>query len=333
VSITNQCRTVFAGALGMLTVLPLMAQPTSTGSGQTYPNKPIELIVHTSAGSGGDVVSRAVAEIIRRDKLLPQMVTVVNRVGGSGVIGFGFFKSKRGDPYYMMSVTGTLLAMAYRPDTNIGLENYTPLALFAIDPQTIMVQADAPYKTFRDLMEAARRQPETIVGATTSIQGTGRMVIHLMEKHVPGAKFKFVTFKGGSEAVTSVAGGHTTFTTENLGEGLGFVEGKKLRVLAIAADRRLPQAPDVPTLQELGYPITAGTIRGFTFTAGVPKEAVVTMETALKKAHDSPEWKELARRNIYQDIFMGSAEFAKFLATRMAEYKEFYDAIGLGKKQ
>ncbi len=300
---------------------------------QTYPIKPIELVVHTSAGSGGDVVSRVVAEIIRKEKLLPQLLTVNNRVGGAGVTGWSYFKTKRGDPYSMMSVTGTMLVMAYRPDVNIGLENYTPLALFAIDPQTIMVPADSPYKTFKDLMDAVRRDPESLVGATTSATGTGRMMIWLMEKQVPGARIKFVTFKGGSEAVTSVAGGHTTFTTENLSEGLGFVEGKKLRVLAIASDKRLPQAPEVPTLQELGYPITAGTIRGFTFTAGVPKEAVVTMETALKKAHDSPEWKEIAKRNIFQDIFMGSSEFAQFLAKRMVEYRAFYDAIGLGKKQ
>ena len=303
---------------------PAMAQP--------YPSKPIELVVHTSAGSGGDVVSRAVAEIIRKEKLLPQIINVNNRVGGAGVVGYGYFKTKRGDPHVMLSVTGTILAMAYRPEINIGLENYTPLALFAIDPQTIMVPADSPFKTFKDLMEAARAKPETLVAATTSIQGTGRLVVHLMEKHVPGAKFKFVTFKGGSEAVTSVAGGHTTFTTENLSEGLGFVDGKKVRVLAIASDKRLPQAPDVPTMQELGYPITAGTMRGFTFTAGVPKEAVVTMEAALKKAHDSAEWKDIAKRNIFQDVFMGSAEFTKFLASRMLEYKEFYEAVGLGKK-
>jgi putative tricarboxylic transport membrane protein len=313
------------GVFATIAIAPSFAQP--------YPTKPIEVIVHTSAGSGGDVVSRAVAEIIRANKFLPQGLSVTNRVGGSGVVGFSYFKTRRGDPYTMMSVTGTILAMAYRPEINIGLENYTPLALFAIDPQTIMVPADSPYKTFKDMMEAARAKPETLVAATTSIQGTGRMVIHLMEKAVPGAKFKFVTFKGGSEAVTSVAGGHTTFTTENLSEGQGFVEGKKVRVLAIAADKRLPQAPDVPTLQELGYPVTAGTIRGFTFTAGVPKEAVVTMEAALKKAHDSPEWKEIAKRNIYQDTFLGSADFAKFLAARLIEYKEFYDAIGLGKKQ
>lgn len=323
----NLSSTVVSGILGVMAAL-LSAQVIA----QAYPTRPIELIVHTSAGSGGDIVSRAVAEIIRRDKLLPQPLTVVNRVGGSGVVGFGYFKTKRGDPYFMMSVTGTLLALAYRPDTNIGLENYTPLALFAIDPQTIMVLADSPYKTFKDLVEAARREPDTLVAATTSVQGTGRMVVYLIEKAVPGAKFRFVTFKGGGDAVTSTAGGHTTFTTENLGEGLGFVEAKKLRVLAIAADQRLPQAPDVPTMHELGFPISAGTIRGFTFTAGVPQEAVAIMEAALEQAHKSPAWKELAKRNIYQDVFMGSSEFAQFLAKRMVEYKEFYDAIGLAKK-
>ncbi len=129
------------------------------------------------------------------------------------------------------------------------------LALFAIDPQTIMVPADFPFATFKDLADAAQRQPESLVAATTSVQGTGRMVLYLLGKAVPGAKFKFVTFKGGSEAVISVAGGHTHLTTENLSEGLALVESKKVRVLAVAADRRLVYIPDVPTLQELGYPV------------------------------------------------------------------------------
>ncbi len=312
--------------LSVLTAAPSMAQ-------SAYPNKPIELIVTTSAGSGGDVVSRTVAEIIRREKFLPQLLQVNNRVGGASVVGYNYFKTRRGDPYTMMSITGTILLMSFRPDVNIGLENYTPLALFAVDPQTIMVHADSPYKTFKDLMDAIRRDADSLVGATTSAAGTGRMVMWLMEKQIPGARIKFVNFKGGGEAVTSVAGGHTTFTTENLSEGLSFVETKKLRVLAIAADQRLPQAPDVPTLQELGYPITAGTMRGFSFTAGVPKEAVVTMEAALKKTHETPAWKEFAQRNIFQDVYLGSAEFTQFLAKRMVLYKEFYEAIGLGKKQ
>jgi putative tricarboxylic transport membrane protein len=300
---------------------------------QAYPTKQIDVIVHTSAGSGGDIVSRAVAEIVRRDKLLPQPMQVVNRVGGSGALAYNYFKTKRGDPYSLLSVTGTLLAMAYRPDMNIGLENYTPVALMAVDPQTVMVPADSPYKSVKDLMEAARKAPETLVAATTSVQGTGRLLVYLMEQAVPGAKFRFVTFKGGSDAVTSTAGGHTTFTTENLSEGMGFVEGKKLRVLAISSDKRLPSAPDIPTLRESGYAITAGTIRGFTFTAGVPQEAVKTMETALEQVHKSAAWKDLAKRNLYEDTFMGSEEFTKYLATRYKEYSGFYDAIQLAKQK
>lgn len=300
---------------------------------QSFPSKPIELVVHTSAGSGGDVISRQMAEVVRREKLLPQPFVVNNRTGGAGVVGYNYFKTKRGDPYVVLSVTSTLLAMAYRPDVAIGLENYTPIALFAIDPQTIMVPADSPYKTVKELVEAIRRDPGAFTAATTSTTGTGRLVLHLMEKAVPGLKIRFVTFKGGSDAVTSTAGGHTQFTTENLAEGMGMVEAKKLRVLAVTTDKRLPQMPEVPTLIEQGFPISAGTIRGFTFPAAVPKQAVDIMEAALRKAHASPEWKEFARRNMYQDIFLGSAEFTKFLEAKMAEYREFYDAIGLAGKK
>jgi len=301
-------------------------------SAQAYPTRPIELVVPTSAGSGTDVIARAIADILRREKLLPQPLVVNNRTGGASVIAYQYFKTKHGDPYTMLAATGTILVMAHRPDVRIGLENYTPLALFAIDPQTIMVNADSPFKTFKDLMDAAQKNPSALVAATTSAQGTGRMVLWLLEKHVPGTKFKFVTFKGGGEAVTSVAGGHTHFTTENLSEGMAMIEGKKLRVLAVVADKRLPRVPDVPTLTELGYPITAGTIRGFVFPAGVPKEAAATMEAALERVHKTAAWREHAERNMYQDVYLGGAEFSQFLAKRWELYREFYNAIGLGAK-
>ena len=319
-SITNVC----AGALAALVSCAALAQ--------AYPTRPIELISHTSAGSGTDVVARALADVVRRENLLPQPFVVANRVGGAGVIAYTFFKSRRGDPYYMLTVSPTLLIMAHRPDVNIGLENYHPLALFAIDPQTIMVPADSPYATFKELVEAARRQPDSLVAATTSVGGTGRLVIYLIEKAVPGAKFKFVTFKGGGEAVTSVAGGHTHFTTENISEGLGLLEAKKLRILGVAADRRLQHIPDVPTLQELGYPVQAGTTRGFAFPAGVPKEAAAIMEAALERAHKTRAWKEHAARNYYLGIYMGSAEFGRYLEKRLAEARGFYNDIGLGAK-
>ena len=126
----------------------------------------------------------------------------------------------------------------------------------------------------------------------------------------------------------SVGGGHTHFTTENLSEGLSLLEGKKIRALAVTSQKRMPQLPDLPTIGEAGYPMDVGTIRGFAFPAGVPAEAAKTMESALEKAHKTQIWKDHALRHFYEDRYLGSAEYAKFLVQRLAQYKEFYNEVG-----
>jgi len=314
---------LFALAIGGAIAASMCGPATA----QSYPARPIELVVPTSAGSGTDIYARVTADIARREKLLPQPFVIQNRTGGGSVIAYNYFKTKRGDPYSMLAATGSIVIMATRPDVNIGLENYTPLALFAVDPQAIMVGADSPFKTLKDLVEAAQKQPNSVVCAITNPLGSGRMVVHFLEKLAPGAKFKFITFKGGGEAVTSVAGGHTHFTTENLSEGLSLLEGKKLRALAITSQKRMPQLPDLPTATEAGYKMEAGTIRGFVFTAGVPAEAAKMMEGVLERVHKTQAWKDHAARAYYEDRYLGSAEYAKFLVQRMEEYKEFYAEV------
>lgn len=324
--------TRFPAVLAILAGGALVAGTGGKAIGQSYPTKPIELVSPTSPGSGTDIYARALADIVRSHKLLPQPIMVQNRTGGGSVIAYNYFQTKRGDPYTMLAATGTIVIMALRPDVNIPLENYTPLALFAIDPQAIMVNADTPYKTLRDLAEAARKQPDTIVCAITNPVGSGRQVIHMLEKLAPGAKFKFVTFKGGGEAVLSVAGGHTHFTTENLSEGLPLLEAKKLRTLAITSAKRMPQLPDMPTATEAGYKIEAGTIRGFVFPAGVPKEIATMMEGVLERAHKTKEWQEHARKFYYEDRYLGSAAYAKFLMQWMEQYRDFLSEIGVTSK-
>ena len=125
-----------------------------------------------------------------------------------------------------------------------------------------------------------------------------------------------------------MAGGHTHFTTENLSEGLAMVEAKKLRAIAITSLKRMPQLPDLPTATEAGYKIDEGTIRGFVFPAGVPKETAALMEGVLKRAYESQQWKEHARKHYYEDRYLASTEYLKFLHERVGKYKEFFAAIG-----
>ena len=294
---------------------------------QAFPSRPIEFVVHTSPGGGTDTFARAVAEMLGRDKAISQAVTISNRTGGSGGVAFNYVKSKRGDPHVVLGIaTGTLLTAASRPELGLGLENYTPVAFFAQDPQAIAVPADSKFKSMKDLIEAGRKDPLGITSAITSATGTGRLFLYLLERET-GAKFKYVSFKGGSEATTAVLGGHVPFTPENLSEMYSMVESKKLRVLAVTGEKRLAAVPDAPTMKELGYGIVVGTGRGFAMPAGVPKEAAATMEAALKRVHDSAAWKEFAKRFMYEDMYMGAAETSQFLAKRRDEMAGFLQYI------
>jgi putative tricarboxylic transport membrane protein len=304
----------------------------AAASAQSYPSRTVEFIVHVNPGGGTDVFARLVTEIMTREKMVSQPLVVQSRTGGAGVVAFTYVKGKRGDPHTVLTIaTGSFLTAASRTDFDLGLEHFTPLAFFARDPQGIMVHADSKYRTFKDLIDDAKSQPDSIVCAVTSATGTGRMTLWRLERET-GTRYKFVTFKAGSEAVVSVLGGHVPFTTENVSEAWSHVEAKKIRVLAVTTEQRMPALPEVPTLTELGYKVQIGTGRGFVMPAGVPKEAVATMEALLERVHKSALWRDYAVNNLYEDLWMGSAEFAQYLAQQRVMQREFVDAIGLGKK-
>lgn len=314
---------------GLVTIGALLGAPALA---QTYPSRPIELVVHTSAGGGTDVIARVVAEILTREKLVTQPVNVINRPGGGGAIAYTYGKSKRGDPHTVMAVASlALLTQTLRPELNIAMEDFTPIAFLASDPQAVMVNADSPYRTFKDFIDAARREPNALVASITSPGGSGRVMVWLIERET-GSRFKVVSFKSGGDAILQVMGGHTTFTTENISEGYGAVESKKLRVLAVSSLKRLPVVPDAPTLTELGYKIHVGTGRGFAMPAGVPKEAVAHMEQVFQRVYNSPAWKEHSERNMYENIWMGSAEYGVHLMQRRALHQEFLQSIGMLQK-
>lgn len=298
---------------------------------QAYPSKPIEFVAHTSAGSGTDLFGRNVSGLLEKERIFSQPITHSNRTGGLGVVAFNYIKSKRGDPHVVLTVaTGSMLNAASRPELDLPLSTFTPLAFFAQDPQAIAVRAESKIGTVPDLIEAAKREPTGLTAGLSSAIGTGRFVLYMLERE-KGAKFRIVSFKGGGDAVLATLGGHVEVTTENLSEMLPLYESKKMRVLAVTGERRFARAPEVPTLKELGYNIVAATGRGFAMPAGVPREAAAAMEAALKRVHDSPAYKEYAERNIFEDKYLGSAEFAQYLVVRRVEAEEFLKTIGLLK--
>jgi putative tricarboxylic transport membrane protein len=298
---------------------------------QNYPVRPIEMVIHSNPGAGQDVFGRLFADICSREKLLPQPFTIVNRPGGSGSVASLFIKSKRGDPHYLLSVSTTIvLSAAHRPDLGLGLDVYTPVALFGFDLQAFTVPVDSRFKTFKDLLDTAKQSPDSVVNGISSATGTARFLQYQIEK-ATGAKFKYVSFKSGSDAMAAVMGKHVDLTMENVSEVLSGVEAKKLRILAVPAEQRLTGLPDVPTLKELGLNIHVGGGRGLAMPAGVPKEALAVMEAAAERAHKSAPWKEYATKNMYEDTYMGSTAFSQYLARNLPVIGEFMVSVGIKK--
>ncbi len=318
-------RTIRPIAIAAILMLPAFAPA------QNFPVKPLEMVIHSNPGAGQDVFGRLIAEISAKEKLLPQPFTVVNRPGGSGAVASTFIKSKKGDPYYLLSLSSTIvLALANRPGSELGLDIYTPVALFGFDLQSVTVPADSRFKTFRDLVEAAKQSPDTIVNGIASATGTARFFQYQLDK-MTGAKFKYVSFKSGADAMAAVMGKHVDLTMENVSEVLSGVEAKRLRILAVPAEQRLAHLPDVPTLKELGYNIHVGGGRGLAMPAGVPKETLAAMEAAAERAHKSAIWRDYATKNMYENTYMNSAQLTQYLAKQMPVVAEFMEFIGAKK--
>ena len=295
---------------------------------QTFPSRPVEIVVHTGPGAGADRIARLITEILAKEKLITQPINVVNRTGGAGTVAFNYMKGKRGDPHYILSsVGGTLISASLRPEFNISLDQFTLVARLSQDPQAVIVSADSPYRTFKDLIDAAKRDPGALVTSIGSPTSSGRMLLWSIEQET-GSKFKVVSMKSGAEALIAVMGGHTQLSTENISEGMPAIEGKKLRVLAVSTEKRMSVVPDAPTLKELGYNIHVGSVRGMAMPAGAPKGAVDFMETALHRVYLSPAWQDHAKNNHYENSWMGSAEFTQYMIQRQVWVREFLRAIG-----
>lgn len=300
----------------------------AVASAQGFPVRPVELIVHTTAGGGSDLFTRTVAEIITREKLLSQPIVVVNKGGGGGAIAFQHVAGRRGDPYTLLSAPSTvLLTAAVRSGLDLSLDRYTPLAMFGFDLNSLAVRDDAPYANVRDFVEAARRAPDGLVIGVGSFGGTAHYLGWRLEK-LTGARFKIVSMRGG-QAVTSVLGGHVHATTENLSEVMAHVESKKMRLLGVPSAQRMAAVPGVATLREQGFDIRSGVGRGFAAPAEVPKEAAAALEAMLAKAHQTTAWRDYAARTVIENVYLNGAEFGRYLAEKQPEMVQFMRDAGL----
>jgi putative tricarboxylic transport membrane protein len=247
-------------------------------------------------------------------------------------VGQTYVAAKRGDPYVFMQAATNIVSVPIRTGLDVGVDKFTPLGAIGFDLNSVAVAIDSPYRTLKDFIAAARDKPNTISVGITSPGGNAHYLMHRLEK-LTGARFNKVSFKSGAESVTAVMGGHIQATAENLGEVLGQVELKKLRLLGVPSAKRVANLPNVPTLKEQGFDIHAGGLRGFVAPAAIPRDAAKVLEDTLAKVHKSAAWRDYMTRNSYEDVYMSAEEFARWLADQKSEMTQYLTEMGLALKK
>ena len=318
------------------TICVSLALTATAAHAQTWsPQKNVEIVVGSAPGGSNDKTARTVERILTQMKLVPTSITVNNRPGGGSNIAFGYVHQHAGDPHYLMVGTPSLLTNHITGLSKLHYNDYTPIASLFNDYVVFAVNAASPVRNGRDLAERLKKDPKSLsIGFATVLGSHNHIAAGLLMKAIGGnaRDLKVIAHKGSAEAITNLLGGHIDVVTTAAGNVAGHVASGKLRVVAVAAEKRFPGAlADLPTWKEQGVNLVFGGWRGILAPKGLTPQQSAYWEGVLKKATEAPEWKADIEKNYWADDFVAGQQFRKELDKDYAAMKAVLVDSGLAK--
>ncbi|PZE21061.1 tripartite tricarboxylate transporter substrate binding protein [Paenibacillus xerothermodurans] len=288
--------------------------------------KDVEFVVPYSAGGGSDINARAMAQIMKTQKLVDKNILIINKPGGTGAVGNSYTFSKKGDAHTLMTWVSGQQAATVVNKADVMLKDLTPIATLAVDSFLILVKADSEFKTFDDLVKAAKENPDKVTIGGAGATQEDYLIHHLINKHA-GAKLKYVTFNSGGEALTGLIGGHIDVMSSNPNEVIAQIEAGQLRALAATSEERLSSPLEqVPSFKDLGYPgIQLTQFRAVAGPPGMPPEAVKHWEGVFKQIHESKEWQDnyIKKYNLKSE-YKNAEESKKYFEEALNKYLDIH---------
>jgi putative tricarboxylic transport membrane protein len=297
-----------------------------------YPQKTIEVVVPYAPGGGTDNLMRMITGIIDENKWSPVPLNVNNRAGGSGAVGFNYLINKKGDAHVVAGATPMIVSgkIEGRLPGN-HRDAMTILMIVAIDELMLSVRSESPFKTIDDFVKAARAKPGQLTVGGTATNTEDHIFTYLFQQAAK-IEFKYVPFNSGGEVTTALMGGHIDAAVENPNEIVAQIEAGKARNLAVAARKRLADAPDVPTFAEKGYEFYWEQMRGVVGPANMAPEAVTWWVDVLKKVTATEKWqKQYIKRNLLTPTAWTGEEANKYLDGLHAKYEQALRGLGAVK--
>lgn len=318
--------------LGMATAGPAFAQ------GAAALSKPIEVIAPASPGGGWDTTARVFVKALQEEKIVTVPITVVNKPGGSGVVGWNYMNQHAPDGHYVAMSSTVIHANELLGRTTMSLADVTPLAMLTTEWHAVVVGKNSPIKTGKELMEKLKQDPTSLsIGIGLGVGNDDYMSFMKAAKAagVDVAKLKrIVIFPSGKELMVAVLGGHVDVISTGLSEIVEQHRADKVRLLAISAPTRLTGADsDLPTWNEQGIDGAFGHWRGLFGPKGMSAEQVKVWDEMIGKVVKSDAWKEGIAKHGWDDAYLPSAEYKAFLEKESKSFTATFNELGIVKKK
>jgi tripartite-type tricarboxylate transporter receptor subunit TctC len=274
-----------------------------------YPTKKINLIVPFAAGGGTDAVARKVADGLKKE--LGQDIVVINEVGGGGAVGMTDGAKKRGDGYNITVVTRELAWLYQMKLAQVTPNDFKAVGLVNEDPAVLLVRKDSPFKTVKDLVNYAKKNPGKLKFASTARPNFYLLALEINQN----VSFNQIPYNGAAEALPALLGGHVDLSIMNPGEAFSQIKDGSLRALAVASDVRFEGLPKVPTFKEQGMNVITVTWRGLAVPKNTPDDIVKILSDALSNVVNSKDFKDFMSQRNFGVRYLNSSDFQNFMNT------------------
>lgn len=307
-------RSLKLSALAAAAALVLATVPNKAAQSQAFPEpgKTINLIVPFSAGGSVDVSARLLAPLLEKE--LGTTVQVQNRAGAGSQVGLNAMLRAKPDGYTLAyTILPLTIATYLNPQLKapFGRKDFGPLAMHTSDAQYVTVLTGSRFKGFKEIIDAAKANPEKVTTSATGRYSPEHLAILQLQK-LTGAKFSVVFFDGGAAQTAALLGGHIDFQLSTLGNVTSAYNGKQVRFLAVAAREEEPRLADVPTMVSQGVEIYSYVSRGISVPASTPAPVVTRLTQAIEKVMQSAEHKK-STADLYMTLrYMNPQEMASF---------------------
>lgn len=300
-----------------------------TGGAETaenYPEEPLEWTVAFGPGGGNDIMSRQIVDILEKEKLYPDDITVENVDGGSGAKGWGRVYAETGNPYAISSTSGSFLTTPLESDTGWLPGDFTHIGLLATDASLFLTSQESGLTTWEQWVENAKSKGKVAVGGIGVVNID--LILHSELAEQAGYEIEYIPFNEEAQLITGLSSGSLDAITSNPAEVLGQVESGDMNPLLFTGDEPMPGLEEVPTAASKGYTDMVTTPRGLILPPDVPEETRQWWIDTMKKVVKTPAWQQyLDTNNLTPDERWGG-DFTKYVEQTSSELETKLKELG-----